>query len=342
MKKFIRSKQLVFCNNKGGVGKTTLAYNCAQKFAEKGYKTVLVDLDAQCNLTLLALGNQYYEENLFSQENKDISDVLQGIVKGGADIDLSVPFLEIAKNLSILPGSLNITLYEELLANASFNLTASGNERGFLDTSAIDRFLREKGMNEEIDIFVIDTSPNLGILNRVLLLGADYFVVPMLPDSFSLQGIENLGMVFERWKKNWKLTAKAMGGDIPQKNVLSGEGLFIGYILNSFRPYKKEDERMIKRHLERKKQIPQKVQEFLSLKHCRNGLVEKSWKNPLGEMQEYGTLASISQEQQKPVFSLSSHDASEINLKGTKEVLEKSQEEFEILSDNILKVLAEY
>ncbi len=61
-----------------------------------------------------------------------------------------------------------------------------------MDTSAIDRFLREKGMNEEIDIFVIDTSPNLGMLNRIILLGTDYFVVPLTPDAFSVQGVENL------------------------------------------------------------------------------------------------------------------------------------------------------
>lgn len=43
--KFTRSKKLVFFNNKGGVGKTTLAYNTAVKFTNQGYKTVLVNLD---------------------------------------------------------------------------------------------------------------------------------------------------------------------------------------------------------------------------------------------------------------------------------------------------------
>ena len=55
----------LFFTGKGGVGKTTLAFNCAVEFAEKGYRTVLVDLDAQCNLTRLALGNEYYENTLF-------------------------------------------------------------------------------------------------------------------------------------------------------------------------------------------------------------------------------------------------------------------------------------
>ena len=66
MRKFPRPKKLVFCNNKGEVGKTTLAFNCAVNFARKGFKTVLIDLDPQCNLTLQSLGINFYEETLFS------------------------------------------------------------------------------------------------------------------------------------------------------------------------------------------------------------------------------------------------------------------------------------
>ena len=43
--KFARTKKVLFTDNKGGVGKTTLAFNCAMSFAKQGYKTVLVDLD---------------------------------------------------------------------------------------------------------------------------------------------------------------------------------------------------------------------------------------------------------------------------------------------------------
>lgn len=67
--KFPRPKKLVFCNNKGGVGKTTLAFNCATALADKGYKTILVDLDPQCNSTILALGQNFYEDNLFATQN---------------------------------------------------------------------------------------------------------------------------------------------------------------------------------------------------------------------------------------------------------------------------------
>ena len=68
--KFPRPKKLIFVNNKGGVGKTTLAFNCAVSFAKGGYKTALIDLDPQCNLSRLAMGEEYYAKNLFLQRKR--------------------------------------------------------------------------------------------------------------------------------------------------------------------------------------------------------------------------------------------------------------------------------
>ena len=111
--KFPRSKKIIFANNKGGVGKTTLAFNCAVAFAEKGYKTVLVDLDPQCNLSRLFLGEEYYIKNLFSINEKTIADVLKGVVEGGADVDLTVQFIpnKTIPNLSLLKGDINLSVY---------------------------------------------------------------------------------------------------------------------------------------------------------------------------------------------------------------------------------------
>ena len=148
---FPRTKKIIFANNKGGVGKTTLAFNCAVSFAEKGYKTVLVDLDPQCNLSRLALGEEYYLKHLFSETEKTIADVLKGVVQGGADIDLSAKFLPVkdVPNLSLLKGDINLSAYESLLTTA-YGQSASGQQIGYFQTSAIDRFLREKGLSDPV------------------------------------------------------------------------------------------------------------------------------------------------------------------------------------------------
>lgn len=338
--KFPRSKKLLFANNKGGVGKTTLAFNCAMSFAKQGYKVALIDLDPQCNLSRLALGDQLYTTTLFSSTNKDIYDVLRGIVEGGADIDLSVPMIPVPNslgNLSLLKGSVNLSLYENILVSA-YGQAASGQQLGYFQTSAIDRFLRERGLRDEIDIFVIDTSPSLSLLNQIIFLGADYFVVPMMPDAFSVQGIENLGSIFEKWKQNWKVTGKALSGNIESKFVLAGEGLFIGYIVNSYNVYAKQP---IKDHRHWIEEIPTKVKQFLSEKHGRNGLVEKSWKNPLAEIQDYGRIPAVCQEVGVAIFDLDPKLIADYQ-EGTKNNIEKSKEEFANLSKAILQVLVAY
>jgi cellulose biosynthesis protein BcsQ len=104
---------------------------------------------------------------------------------------LKIPFIPIRENVSLLQGSLNLGLYEDLLAT-SFSSAAAGQPLGYFQTSAISRFLFEKGLDEQIDLFIIDSSPNLGLLNRAILLGTDYFCTPLMPDAFSLQGIQNL------------------------------------------------------------------------------------------------------------------------------------------------------
>jgi len=338
--KFPRTKKLVFANNKGGVGKTTLAFNCAMSFAKQGYKTVLVDLDPQCNLSRLALGDNRYEKTLFSSTEKDIYDVLKGIIVGGADVDMTVPLLPVANSddkLSLLKGNVNLSLYENLLVSA-YGQAAAGQQLGYFQTSAIDRFLRERGLKDEIDIFVIDTSPSLSLLNQIIFLGADYFAVPMMPDAFSVQGVENLGTVFEKWKQNWKVTGKALSGSTESKFVLSGDGLFIGYIVNSYNVYGRQP---IKDHRRWIEEIPKKVKQFLSEKHGRNGLVEKSWKSPLAEIQDYGRIPAKCQEVGVAIFDLDPALVDDIHL-GTKENIEKSKEEFALLSDRILKNLSEY
>ncbi|MBI2465423.1 AAA family ATPase [Candidatus Shapirobacteria bacterium] len=336
---FPRTKKLLFANNKGGVGKTTLSYNVGVFLAKQGYKVVLVDLDPQCNLSRLVLGDNNYTDTLFSSTYKDISDVLKGIVQGGADIDLTVPFIKSnnVENLYLLKGSVNLSQYENILVTA-YGQAAAGQQLGYFQTSAIDRFLREKGLNDEVDIFIIDSSPSLSLLNQIIFLGSDYFVVPMMPDAFSVQGIENLGSMFEKWKQNWKVTGKALSGSTESKFVLSGDGLFIGYIVNAYNVYAKKP---IKDHRHWIEEIPNKVKKYLSEKHGRNGLVEKSWKNPLAVIQDYGRIPAKCQEIGVAIFDLDPSLIEEIQV-GTKENIEKSKEEFAFLSEKILQVLREY
>jgi cellulose biosynthesis protein BcsQ len=339
-RKFVRAKQLVFFNNKGGVGKTTLAYNTAIQFAKKGFRTVLVDLDPQCNLTRLALGYEYYENTLYSHIHKTIYDVLEGIIVGGSDVDYGTqfePLGNVNENLFLLRGDTKLYKYENILPIA-FNLAAGGNPSGFFQTSAIERFLRAKGMDDDVDIFVIDTSPSLNSLNQTIILGSDYFVVPLMPDAFSLQGIENMGEVFTEWKQKWKNTARAMSTGIETQYVLDGEGLFIGYIMNSFNVYA---EHAIRDHQKWIEQVPEKVRDNLSQRHSKNGLVIDTCKEPLANLQDFGRLPGISQETGQAIFDIAESQVANYQ-QGSKDLIDKAGKEFDELSNKILDILDKY
>jgi chromosome partitioning protein len=338
--KFARPKKVVFANNKGGVGKTTLAFHVGVELSKQGYKTALVDLDPQCNLTLQTLGHTFYEDNLFSGTVPTVFDVLKAKIEGSGDIDASVPLMPVRDNLHILPGDIRLSLFENLLLSG-YNDAAAGNVRGYSDTSAIDRYLNERGAMDGVDVFIIDTSPSLGVLNRVIFLGAEYFIVPVTPDSYSTQGIQNLGTVFEGWKKNWRNTAQAaaVAGATPANMILRGDALFIGYILNSFNVY---DKKVVRRQRDWTEILPAKVKEFLSEKHGRNGLVEKSWKSPVGSLQDFGQLTAISMENHLAIQEFNPGIVPELNLQGTKELQEKAVHEIQELGSNVISILGAY
>ena len=114
----------------------------------------------------------------------------------------------------------------------------------------------------------------------MVFLGADYFVVPLRTDAFSVQGIENLGEILTSWKRNREITAKALAVEnkIDFGSVLPADPLFLGYVVNSFNEYGAQP---IATHRNWISEIPQKVQINLSNKLCKNGLVELSWRESL-------------------------------------------------------------
>lgn len=331
--KFIRTKQIMFTNNKWWVWKTTTSFNVAKMFAKKWYKTVIIDLDPQCNISRLALWESFMEKNLFTNQN--IYSVLKNIIIWKWDINKEINFTEVSENLSILQWSLKLSNFETMLSTW-FNESSSWQIRWFNITSAIDRFLRFKWLNEEIDLFIIDTNPGLSQLNKAIFLWVDYFLLPNNPDIFNIQWIENIWNFFEKEKRNWNLTSKVLArtnDDISSSSVLNWDSIFLWYIINSYNVYSKKP---ISTHKKLIKILPEKIRDNLSLKHSKNWLVELSWQKPIGFIQDYWKLSTLSQEKSKAIFEITEKEAWVI---WTIDNLKKSKEEFEVIYEEILKRL---
>ena len=163
-----------------------------------------------------------------------------------------------------------------------------------------------------------------------------------MADAFSLQGIENIWLQLSRWIEHWRLTADAVarapGRDIPVEQILKANPLFIGYIVNNFNVYAK---RTIQRQDEWREKLPAKVREFLSIRHSRNWLIDKSL-IPLGSLQDYGQLTPISMDLCKPIQDITVSDDSKLNAVGTRELVEKARNEIRELGKNILEKMRGY
>ncbi len=334
-KNFPSPKKILFINNKGGVGKSSISFNVACKFSEMGYKTCIVDLDPQCNLTMYAVGNlkqkdnyELFNEDYKNQNSKSIYEIISPQLEGESDILEEKP-KEIKPNLFLIQGDLSMSLYEDSATNA-FGQATNGQTLGFRIITAVDRYINYIGREMEIDVFIIDTSPSLGMMNRLFLLGTDYFVVPVLSDAFSFQGIENLGKTLTKWKDNWKTIKQiAKTNNINSKFLLDGDPKFLGYISNKWKPY---DKKQTKAQEYWAKKIEESIEPSLS-KHSING----DNQNPkLAQLRDYGTIIGKSQESNKAIFQLEKKDTTQINLDGTKQLFEKSNEEFKNLAESII------
>lgn len=179
-------KTIGFFNNKGGVGKTTLVYHLAWMMSELGVGTIAADLDPQSNLTAMMIEETELEE-LWSQDPKaTIHGAVAPQFRGVGDI-IPPRVRRIDDHMGLLVGDLELSRLEDQLSQA-WPQCANGDERSFRVMSTFSRTLARAASDYQADVVLVDVGPNLGALNRAVLLGCDHIVVPLAADLFSCRG----------------------------------------------------------------------------------------------------------------------------------------------------------
>ena len=208
-------KTIAFFNNKGGVGKTTLACNISAMLSKEFRKKVLLmDLDPQCNSTQLILGleacNKIYEglqSNIQVTSPPTIHAALSELIAGDIKIDTDVKPLKHDDRaypnrfgVDIYLGDPEMALFENTLANRWAQDSDFGNLR---KTNWLNLMFREVDSN--YDFIIIDVGPSLGALNRSIMLNVDYFVTPLSADTFSIMALRNISKWMKGWRKEYAL-----------------------------------------------------------------------------------------------------------------------------------------
>lgn len=297
-------KTIAFFNNKGGVGKTSLVYHLAWMFAARGIKTLAVDLDPQANLTSMFLNEKRLEELWPEGEHPDtVYGAIRPILRGVGDI--AVPHVErIGDNLSLVPGDLGLSKFEDLLSE-NWPKCLDGKPDAFRVITAFHRIIRLATEKMPAEVVFIDVGPNLGAINRSALISAEQVVIPLAPDLFSLQGLDNLGPSLREWRKGWKKRLE----ELPKNediSVPSGEMQPAGYVVMQ---HGIRDSRPVKAYQRWLNKIPQTYRESV-LGETTKGKLPMPENDPymLALLKHYRSLMPMAMEVNKPIFFLKSAD----------------------------------
>jgi len=195
-----------FWNNKGGTGKTSLAFQVICRYAEQNprQKVLAIDVCPQANLSELFLGGLMNEgsQNLLVRHGK----IPRCSIGGYFEIRLPTPFSKpefdvsdfittpsainsnIPKNVTLLCGDPLLELQSNAI-NTLANTQIPGTDTWIKIISWLKDFIEKT--EDQFDIIFLDANPSFSIYTQIALAASDYLVLPVMADDSSRRAIQN-------------------------------------------------------------------------------------------------------------------------------------------------------
>lgn len=213
-------KVIAVMNEKGGVAKTTTVYTVSECLAKKGKRVLMIDLDSQSSLTVMA----GFEE--IDQIPDTITDLMSHSIERRENLSLNYDIEELRNGVFFIPANKELTAIEVSLVNVM--------SREYVLADILEQ------LKSDYDYIIIDCSPSLSLLTINALAASDSVIIPVTAEYLSVKGLEMLletilrikrrinpqldveGILFTKFKERnrltkavVKMTVDAYGGVIP-------------------------------------------------------------------------------------------------------------------------------
>ena len=364
-------KTISVFNNKGGVGKTTLTFHLAHALAEMGHRTLIVDLDPQCNLTILAMEEEtlhkiWIDEDAYIEDfqgardkasptdfdklvtsQRSIHFLLKPSEDGTSEIGKLPPPQPIATNLDLIPGRLSMHLYEDKIASR-WSDVYQGDPLAIRTLTKPREIAEAYAAQHGYEFVIMDTSPSLGALNKVLISTTDGFLIPCMPDMFSLYGIRNIGNALAIWKKQFE-TIYHLLSEEKRKAFPSKFVRLIGFTIYNAKKYGRADPELwnlATAHFAYAKKLPNAIENFIPL-DIRSSIEPQNLADPIGGMavmHTHNTMPSISQRYHLPMWKIPScgklESDDEQTVRGNRSFYEATQSSYKMFALSVLERLS--
>ncbi|MBN1615825.1 MAG: ParA family protein [Spirochaetales bacterium] len=173
--------RILFTNQKGGVGKTTLTREIGLSLGKEGFEVLFVDCDPQGNLSKSLI-----------EENLQAGGLFEALDGDGLELRF------VNEHVRLLSGGVKLSLLEKRLLG---EVDAYSRLSELFEVEELRRF----------DFMLIDTPPSLGVLTINALAASEYLVIPMSPALYSMQGTNDLMMTVSKVRKSLNPDLELLG-----------------------------------------------------------------------------------------------------------------------------------